>query len=115
MDQATATLQQRIWRLDRKLPAKQLEELTSLVRLLGFELKPVKASKPKPKAGKPKFRWYRPPTLASLCAPYPKAMAWVQARTTAVEEAPATRPAFPYALATGLPTLPTSTPASESI
>ena len=84
MDQATATLQQRIWRLDRKLPAKQIEELASLVRLLGFELKPVKASKPMPKS-KPKFRWYRPPTLASLCTPYPKAMSWVPAGTTATE------------------------------
>jgi hypothetical protein len=50
MVQATATLQQRIDQLDRKLPAKQLEELASLVRLLGFELKPIKVSKPQPKA-----------------------------------------------------------------
>jgi hypothetical protein len=68
MDQATATLQQRISQLDRKLPAKQIEELASLVRLLGFELKPVKASKPQPKTGKPvlKSKWYRPQTLAAL-------------------------------------------------
>ena len=42
LDQATATLQDRIDCLDRKLTAKQLEELKSLVRLLGFELKPTK-------------------------------------------------------------------------
>jgi hypothetical protein len=68
MDQATATLQQRIDQLDRKLPAKQLEQLTSLVRLLGFELKPIKVSKLKPKAGKPilKSKWYKPQSLADL-------------------------------------------------
>jgi hypothetical protein len=37
MVQATANLQQRIDGLDRKLTAKQIEELASLVRLLGFE------------------------------------------------------------------------------
>jgi hypothetical protein len=42
MAQAETTLQQRIDGLDRKLTAKQLEELKSLVRLLGFELKPTK-------------------------------------------------------------------------
>jgi hypothetical protein len=83
MAQATATLQQRIARLDRKLSPSQREELASLVRLLGFELKPIKVSKPK--TGKPKFRWYRPPTLASLCVPYGKRMPWVKAGTTAIE------------------------------
>ena len=68
MDQAVATLQERIWRLDRKLPAKQLEELASLVRRLGFELRPIRTSKPQPKTGKPvlKSKWYRPQTLAAL-------------------------------------------------
>ena len=42
MAQAETILQQRIDCLDRKLTAKQLDELKSLVRLLGFELKPIK-------------------------------------------------------------------------
>ena len=42
MAQAETTLQQRIDGLDRKLTAKQLEELKTLVALLGFELKPIK-------------------------------------------------------------------------
>jgi hypothetical protein len=46
MVQATTTLQQRIDVLDRKLTATQAEELASLVRLLGFELKPIKVAKP---------------------------------------------------------------------
>ena len=33
--------------LDRKLTAKQLEDLQGLVALLGFRLTPLKASKPK--------------------------------------------------------------------
>jgi hypothetical protein len=47
MVQAASNLQQRIDCLDRKLTAKQIAELSSLVQLLGFELKPIKASKPK--------------------------------------------------------------------
>ena len=47
MAQAETSLQERISRLDRKLPAKQLEELSNLVRLLGFRLTPLKADKPK--------------------------------------------------------------------
>ena len=42
MAQAETTLQERIDCLDHKPTAKQLEELKSLVRLLGFELKPTK-------------------------------------------------------------------------
>ena len=83
MAQAETILQQRIDWLDRKLAPTQIEELKGLVRALGFELKAVKA--PKPKTGKPKFRWYRPPTLASLCVPYGKRMPWVMAGTTAIE------------------------------
>ena len=49
MVQATATLQERISRLDRKLTARQTEELASLVGLLGFKLTPISA----PKAKKP--------------------------------------------------------------
>ena len=37
MAQAETILQQRIDCLDRKLTAKQLEELKGLVRLLGFD------------------------------------------------------------------------------
>jgi hypothetical protein len=47
MAQAETSLQQRISRLDRKLPAKQLEELKGLVASLGFKLTPLKADKPK--------------------------------------------------------------------
>ena len=47
MAQAESILQQRIDCLDRKLPAKQLEELKVLVGLLGFKLTPIKADKPK--------------------------------------------------------------------
>ena len=47
MAQAETTLQERIDGLDRKLTAKQLEELKGLVALLGFKLTPLKASKPK--------------------------------------------------------------------
>jgi len=55
MDQATTSLlQQKIDCLGRGvglppvgLRDDQIEELTRLVRLLGFELKPIKASKPK--------------------------------------------------------------------
>lgn len=47
MVQAASNLQERISRLDRKLPAKQIEELASLVPLLGFKLTPLKADKPK--------------------------------------------------------------------
>ena len=69
MDQATATLQQRNSRLDRKLTAGQIEELASLVGLLGFRLTPIKA-KATPKAGKPviKSKWYKPQSLAQLGA-----------------------------------------------
>ena len=42
MVQAADILQERIARLDRKLTAKQLGDLKSLVRQLGFELKPIK-------------------------------------------------------------------------
>jgi hypothetical protein len=47
MVQATATLQQRINGLDKKLSGPQVEELRRLVRLLGFKLTPLKADKPK--------------------------------------------------------------------
>ena len=47
MAQAETTLQQRIDCLDRKLTAKQLEDLQALVALLGFKLSPLKADKPK--------------------------------------------------------------------
>ena len=47
MAQAASTLQERISRLDRKLPAKQVEELSNFVRLLGFKLTPIKPDKPK--------------------------------------------------------------------
>ena len=47
MAQAETILQQRIDALDRKLTAKQIEELKALVGLLGFKLTPLKASKPK--------------------------------------------------------------------
>jgi hypothetical protein len=47
MAQAASNLQERISRLDRKLTAKQTEELASLVALLGFKLTPIKADKPK--------------------------------------------------------------------
>jgi hypothetical protein len=68
MDQATGSLQHKIDRLDRKPSARQIEELASLVRLLGFEPRPIKA-KAAPKAtGKwqLKSKWYRPQTLAAL-------------------------------------------------
>src|SRR5262245_6418455 len=71
MVQATATLQERISRLDRKLTAKQTEELQALVTLLGFKLTPLKA-RSVAKTGKPvlKSKWYRPQTLAALsCGP----------------------------------------------
>ena len=42
MVQAADILQERSARLDRKLTAKQLGDLKSLVRQLGFELKPIK-------------------------------------------------------------------------
>jgi hypothetical protein len=45
--QAKTILQHRIDCLDRKLTAKQLEDLQALVALLGFKLTPLKASKPK--------------------------------------------------------------------
>ena len=41
MAQAETTLQHRIDSLERKLTAKQLEELKGLVRLLGFKLTPI--------------------------------------------------------------------------
>ena len=47
MAQAETILQQCIEGLDRKLSAKQIEELSSLVRALGFKLTPLKADKPK--------------------------------------------------------------------
>ena len=47
MAQAETILQHRIDCLDRKLTAKQIEELSSLVRALGFKLTPIKADKPK--------------------------------------------------------------------
>jgi hypothetical protein len=47
MAQATDNLQQRIDCLDRKLTAKQLEDLQALVASLGFKLTPLKADKPK--------------------------------------------------------------------
>ena len=47
MAQAASTLQDRVDALDRKLTAKQLEDLQALVALLGFKLTPLKASKPK--------------------------------------------------------------------
>ena len=43
MAQAETILQQRIDCLDRKLTAKQLEELTGPCGLLGFKLTPLKA------------------------------------------------------------------------
>ena len=69
MAQAASTLQERISRLDRKLPAKKIEELASLVRLLGFDLKPIKPQAA-PQTGKPrlKSKWYRPQTLAALAS-----------------------------------------------
>ena len=68
MHQAANTLQERISRLDLKLPAKQLEELSSLFRL-GFDLKPIKPQAA-PQTGKPKLKskWYRPQTLAALAS-----------------------------------------------
>ena len=64
---AQANFQHRIDCLDRKPSAQQLEELSSLVRLLGFRLAPLKADKP---VGKPKLKskWYRPQTLAALAS-----------------------------------------------
>jgi hypothetical protein len=62
MDQATITLQQRIGWLDRKEPRKA-----------------------KPKAKKPKFVWYRPPTLASISKPYGKHISWVVGGTTPIK------------------------------
>jgi hypothetical protein len=47
MAQAETTLQQRIDCLDRKLTPGQISELASLLRMLGFELRPLKANKPK--------------------------------------------------------------------
>jgi hypothetical protein len=47
MAQAENNLQQRIYRLDRKLSAKQIEELKGLVASLGFRLVPIKADQPK--------------------------------------------------------------------
>jgi hypothetical protein len=69
MAQATNNLQHRIDTLDRKLTSKQLQDLKSLVRLLGFDLKPIKPQAA-PQTGKPKLKskWYRPQTLAALAS-----------------------------------------------
>jgi len=87
MAQATANLQERISRLDRKLTPGQISELVSLVRMLGFELRPIKA-KAAPKTGKPKFKskWYRPQTLAALSSGPSTATGMTESRWEAVKE-----------------------------
>jgi hypothetical protein len=95
MAQAASTLQERISRLDRKLTAKQIEELSSLVGLLGFRLTPISAPKvKKPSKWEARFR--------------ARAYKGISCTISAKASRPGTRADFARPI--GLPTFPSGTP-----